>query len=326
MYTPENGMQKYQYANIFPAFLTLLLFSCSNHSPAPVVDISYPNSNKSKEVNSDQHNNNQQRNNAQISETYLVKPGDTLFSIAWRFSLDFKALAKANQLKAYRIYPGQELSLNVEDDEPVFSSELLLAAINEEILHKSHSKSPAIERSDVKKSGSKQAYSKSSQPQRKSASDRTSKKSSSKSSRLKSSHSNRSSKVAKAGTIKNWIWPVNGKIINHFSSKTNQSKGVDIVAKLGEPVRATAKGRVVYSGNGLRGYGQLVIIKHNDNYLSAYAHNNKLHVEEDEFVKAGQRIADLGSSGSDREKLHFEIRYKGKPVDPLNYLPKSGVL
>jgi len=126
--------------------------------------------------------------------------------------------------------------------------------------------------------------------------------------------------------VKRWIWPVNGKVIKHFSKKANKNKGLDIVAKKGTAVRATAQGKVVYSGSGLRGYGQLVIIKHNDSFLSAYAHNDKIHVAENEFVKAGQRIADLGSSDSNIDKLHFEIRYKGKPVDPLNYLPKSGYL
>jgi len=310
-------MQKRQYANIFPAFMALLLFSCSNHSPAPVVDISYPQERQSKVTAGSHH-----ISAPQISETYQVKLGDTLFSIAWRFSLDFKALAKINQLKAYRIYPGQELKLNIEDDEPVFSSGSLVAALNREILNKPYFKRP---KTDLQKSSqSKYKYSK---ERAKTVSRQNSaKKSSSKASRIKNHNSDQSRKTAKTSAIKHWIWPVNGKIINHFSAKSNQSKGVDIVAKLGDPVRAAAKGRVVYSGNGLRGYGQLIIIKHNDNYLSAYAHNNKLHVEEDEVVKAGQRIADLGSSGSDREKLHFEIRYKGKPVDPLNYLPKSGLL
>jgi len=296
-------MQKNQHASIFTVLMALTLFSCSNHSPAPVVDISYPVVNPSTtETPSDQ-----KQKVTQINETYQVKPGDTLFSIAWRFSLDFEQLAKVNQLKSYRIYPGQELSLNVEDEEPVFSSESLLAAINKEILHKNNTKQLKQRQIKVRRQS-------------------IVKTSPSKARRANKESNSDSRKTAKVSAIKHWIWPVNGKIINHFSAESNQSKGVDIVAKLGDPVRAAAKGRVVYSGSGLRGYGRLVIIKHDDNYLSAYAHNNKLHVEENEFVKAGQRIADLGSSGSDREKLHFEIRYKGKPVDPLNYLPKSGLL
>jgi len=319
MYSPEKNKYKKQCTKIVSVCLTLVLFSCSNHSPAPVVDLSYPK--KSVAIAS-----GQTANAPQHRETYQVKPGDTLFSIAWRFSLDFKELAKINQLRAYRIYPGQELKLNTQEDEQVFSSESLLAAIDKEILNKSSSRKKASRQSNSNKKNYKANRASQKSVNRKVSSSKASRKSSSKSGRVKNNRSAHSSKTAKASAIKSWIWPVNGKIINHFSAKSNQSKGVDIAAKLGEPVRATAKGRVVYSGNGLRGYGQLVIIKHNDNYLSAYAHNNKLHVEEDEFVKAGQRIADLGSSDSDREKLHFEIRYKGKPVDPLNYLPKSGVL
>ena len=319
MYSPEKAKFKKQCTNIVSACLTLVLFSCSNHSPAPIVDLSYPKKSVAAV-------NQQKTNEPQITETYQVKPGDTLFSIAWRYSLDFKELARINQLREYRIYPGQELKLNIQDDQLVFSSESLLAAIDKEILNKSSSRKNASSKSAPNKKNYKVNRASQKAVNRKVSSSKTSRKASSKSSRIKSNRSAHTSSAPKASAIKSWIWPVNGKIINHFSAKSNQSKGVDIAAKLGEPVRATAKGRVVYSGNGLRGYGQLVIIKHNDNYLSAYAHNNKLHVEEDEFVKAGQRIADLGSSGADREKLHFEIRYKGKPVDPLNYLPKSGVL
>jgi lipoprotein NlpD len=121
--------------------------------------------------------------------------------------------------------------------------------------------------------------------------------------------------------IKQWIWPVQGTVINKFESKGIGNRGLDIAGRRGEPVRAAASGRVVYSGEGLRGYGRLIIIKHNDDFLSAYAHNDKIFVKENELVKAGQKIASMGSSGAERTKLHFEIRLRGKPVDPLNYLP-----
>lgn len=301
-------MQKFKQNIILPLAVTMLLFACSHHAPAPVIDLSASGNSK----NADKYANRDNRNRKLIrleKQTHLVKPGDTLFSIAWRYSLDYKSLAKVNHLKAYRIYPGQQLKLTPENknNERVFSSESLLAAINKEILNKpvKASKQTKTERTANHKVTSK-------------------KKPKSRSSRV-ANHRKLNKKNAHS-SIKHWIWPVNGKIINHFSTRSNQNKGLDIAGKIGTPVRATAKGKVVYSGSGLRGYGRLVIIKHNDNYLSAYAHNKKIHVEENEFVKAGQRIADLGSSGSDREKLHFEIRYKGKPVDPLNYLPKSGLL
>ena len=115
------------------------------------------------------------------------------------------------------------------------------------------------------------------------------------------------------------IWPASGPVIAGFNESTN--KGVDIAGKSGDPVLAAADGKVVYAGTGLRGYGHLVILKHNNTYLTAYAHNQKLLVKEDQSVKKGQKIAEMGSSDADRVKLHFEVRRQGKPVDPARYLP-----
>ncbi len=117
-----------------------------------------------------------------------------------------------------------------------------------------------------------------------------------------------------------WNMPVNGKVISEFSESANR-KGIDFAGKLGQPVLASAAGKVVYSGNGLRGYGKLVIIKHNKTFLSAYAHNDQIVVREGQTVSRGQKIAEMGSSDSDQVKLHFEIRKFGKPVDPARYLP-----
>ncbi|HAB84770.1 MAG TPA: peptigoglycan-binding protein LysM, partial [Pseudomonas sp.] len=107
-----------------------------------------------------------------------------------------------------------------------------------------------------------------------------------------------------------------------FSSNGSLNKGIDIAGELGQPVLAASDGTVVYAGSGLRGYGELVIIKHSDTYVSAYGHNRRLLVREGQQVKAGQSIAEMGSTGTDRVKLHFEIRRQGKPVDPLQYLPR----
>ena len=117
----------------------------------------------------------------------------------------------------------------------------------------------------------------------------------------------------------NWIWPANGTILAGFDDVKN--KGIDIGGKAGEPVLAAADGRVVYVGAGLRGYGNLIILKHNNVYLTAYAHNQTLLVKEDQSVLKGQKIAEMGSSDADRVKLHFEVRRQGKPVDPTKYLP-----
>ena len=116
-----------------------------------------------------------------------------------------------------------------------------------------------------------------------------------------------------------WIWPGKGAVIGEFDEARN--KGVDIAGNAGDAVLAAADGKVVYAGAGLRGYGNLIILKHNNTYLTAYAHNQSLLVKEDQAVKKGQKIAEMGNSDSDRIKLHFEVRRQGKPVDPLKYLP-----
>ena len=119
-----------------------------------------------------------------------------------------------------------------------------------------------------------------------------------------------------------WQWPTSGNIIQGFSNTDGGNKGIDISGSRGQAVKAAASGRVVYAGNALRGYGNLIIIKHNDDFLSAYAHNDKILVTDQQEVKAGQEIAKMGSSGTNTVKLHFEIRYKGKSVDPVRYLPR----
>lgn len=117
-----------------------------------------------------------------------------------------------------------------------------------------------------------------------------------------------------------WIWPSAGKVVAPFSESAN--KGLDFAGKAGDPVIAAAEGKVVYAGSGLRGYGELVIIKHNATFLSAYAHNRKILVKEGQQVTRGQKIAEMGNSDADSVKLHFEIRKQGKPVDPAQYLPR----
>ena len=116
-----------------------------------------------------------------------------------------------------------------------------------------------------------------------------------------------------------WIWPAQGTLVAGFDEAKN--KGFDIAGKAGDAVIAAADGRVVYAGAGLRGYGNLIILKHNNTFLTAYAHNQALMIKEDQTVKKGQKIAEMGSSDADRVKLHFEIRRQGKPVDPAKYLP-----
>lgn len=138
---------------------------------------------------------------------------------------------------------------------------------------------------------------------------------------IKASTASTANNRAPATNIK-WQWPTKGNVIQGFSTAEGGNKGLDIGGSKGQDVYAAAAGKVVYAGNALQGYGNLIIIKHNEEFLSAYAHNDKITVKEQANVKAGQKIATLGSSGTNRNKLHFEIRYKGKSIDPALYLPK----
>lgn len=120
------------------------------------------------------------------------------------------------------------------------------------------------------------------------------------------------------GDMPNWSWPVKGKVLTTFTETT---KGIDIAGTRNKPVLAAAAGKVIYNEAGLRGYGRMIIIKHNEQWLTAYAHNEKILVQKDQEIKQGQKIAEMGSSDTDSVKLHFEIRKQGKPVDPMKYLP-----
>lgn len=218
-------------------------------------------------------------------KTHQVGPGETLYSIALRYDLDYKKLSKINDLdSSYRISPGQ--ILNLDTSRYVASSER--AAKSSRPVARSPSGQPRKATAGTKKQSV---------------------------TRLPAAA------VVRANSSVVWSWPVKGEVLETFQGEGGLNKGIDIRGKLGEPVLAAADGEVVYSGSGLRGYGKLVIVKHNDQFLSAYAHNRVLVVAEGDKVKSGQKIAEVGFSGTNTAKLHFEIRLDGKPVDPLGYLP-----
>jgi Membrane proteins related to metalloendopeptidases len=121
-----------------------------------------------------------------------------------------------------------------------------------------------------------------------------------------------------------WRWPTSGKVVLPYSTADGGNKGIDIAGSRGQPVYASGAGKVVYVGNQLRGYGNLIMIKHNDDYITAYAHNDKMMVNNGQSVKIGQQIATMGSSDADSVKLHFQIRYRATAIDPLRYLPPQG--
>ena len=225
-----------------------------------------------------------------------VQQGDSLYVIAWRFGLDYQKVAKWNGLgKPYKVRPGQRLRLRA----PGVSGTSQPAAAPARVAPVSVSAAKPV---------AKPAPKPAPKPVAKPATNPT------------------PAKVAKATQPAlpatapgKWNWPATGKVIGKFSHSKGQN-GIKIAGADRSAIRATAAGEVVYAGEGLRGYGKLIIIKHSSSYLSAYAHNRKILVAEGERIKSGQQIAQMGSSGAGRTMLHFEIRKNGKPVDPLKFL------
>ncbi|MBY5990555.1 peptidoglycan DD-metalloendopeptidase family protein [Ferrimonas balearica] len=289
----------------FGPLTLLLLGGCSFHSqdPAPVESLYTGQTYRERPKGSLQ------------GQSYRVQPGDTLYSIAWASDQDFRSLAERNNLSApYLIRPGQMLRLSGSDQRANNSSTAptprpapakpRAGAASTGQVAKTPTENQQIKPVDP---ASQPSYSGS-------ASSQTGNKPGALSTPRDTALPDR---VAK------WRWPVQGKIVRRFSATEQGNKGLDIAAAAGTPVRSAAEGRVVYAGSALRGYGKLIIIKHSDEYLSAYAHNRRILVEEKQRVSAGQQIAEVGNSDADRAMLHFEIRYKGKSVDPLHYLPRK---
>lgn len=232
----------------------------------------------------------------QSAATYQVKRGDTLFSIAFRHGMDYNQLARLNRItEPYTIYVGQVLVVSASGGKPT-------ATTNTVSTNKNHSNSTSsahqANSTKVVAPNNQKVY-------------------------VQNQRGVDPGKTVNStinGNVTQWLWPVKGPILAKFSSQEHGNKGLDIGGVTGTPIKAAAAGQVVYAGNALRGYGNLIIIKHNDDFLSAYAHNHRLLVNERDTVTAGQTIAEMGNSDADQTKLHFEIRYRGKSVDPLRYL------
>lgn len=218
-------------------------------------------------------------NIGETSDRYhVVQRGDTLYSIAWRYGLDYKDLAGINGISPpYTIYVDQKIKLAT-------------TGRNRPKAERPQTDGPPPATTVVKKPPPPPP-----------------------------------TKIETAsltnGQIE-WRWPVEGEVIEQYSLKGKINKGIDIRGKAGDPVKSAAEGVVVYAGSGLRGYGKLVIVKHSDRYLSAYAHNRAILVKEGDRVASGQVVARIGASGPGTEMLHFEIRRDGKPRNPLEYLPR----
>jgi lipoprotein NlpD len=263
-------------------FTVILLQGCSSrNAPAPVSSLN--------------SNVNDYRGVVNIyGNKYRVQKGDTLYSIAFSAGQDFRMLAKNNLIPSpYVIYPGQVIDLNTTKKNSVANNPS----------NKSKSTKNKIEQKSNKKLKKSLDQPKQREYVRKQANEIVS-----------------NAKPSSSGKVK-WFWPAKGKVTKRFSNKENGYKGLQITSRTGASVLAAAQGTVVYAGNALRGYGNLIILKHNDDYLSAYAHNSKLLVKEKQKVKAGQKIAEMGKSESSVTALRFEIRYRGQAVNPAKYLP-----
>ncbi|CDL87278.1 murein hydrolase activator NlpD [Xenorhabdus cabanillasii] len=236
--------------------------------------------------------------------TYTVKHGDTLFYIAWITGKDFRDISHINGIsEPYSLNVGQVLRIGN-------------ATSRNGVLIASNSTQSKIEQVDFQKGNAYPANTDRQNPRkmlpRVTVSD----------SDDDASKSSPATGLNASKAINNWKWPAEGKILEGFSDSRGGNKGIDIAGSRGQPVFAAASGKVVYTGNALRGYGNLIIIKHDDDYLSAYAHNDSMLVRDQQEVQAGQKIATMGSTGTSSVRLHFEIRYREKSVNPLRYLPQ----
>lgn len=257
--------------------------------------------------------------------TYTVKRGDTLFYIAWITGNDFRDLAQRNNVAApYGLNVGQTLQVGNASGTPITGGNAITQADASEqgIVSKTAQNSTAVVASKPTITYSETSGEQSANkmlPNNKPATPVTAPVTAPS---VSTTTEPTVSSTTTSSPISTWRWPTEGNVIDNFSATEGGNKGVDIAGSKGQAIIATADGRVVYAGNALRGYGNLIIIKHNDDYLSAYAHNDTMLVREQQEVKAGQKIATMGSTGTSSTRLHFEIRYKGKSVNPLRYLPQ----
>jgi len=234
----------------------------------------------------------------------MVQTGDTLYSIAFRAGMDYRELAKLNNISPpYRIFVGQSLQISNKKymsirGEQRNSSVQLPKSTSSTVKYPSQTQSKLTTANKAVARNNQTGYVR---------------KQTVKENATAAENTVSSSKVR-------WAWPVRGPILAGFSNAEHGNKGLDIGGKAGTPIKAAAAGEVVYAGNALRGYGNLVIIRHNDDFLSAYAHNRRLLVKERDTVASGQTIAEMGNTDATSVRLHFEIRFRGKSVDPKRYL------
>lgn len=280
-------------------FLLGLLPGCHHHKPpAPVEEHSY--SQVKRQLNED--------------GTYSVRAGDTLYAIAFSYGLDHREMAQWNGISApYVIYPGQALNLSPPARSVRKSADVQISTATTpgQVTTRPHTSAEPV------------ASAQKPVPPRKEPSKVTDKAStqSQVQTSAKQAPAPQETTAQSSADPSSWIWPTSGRVLHGFVAGDPARNGLDITGKEGQAIIATAGGTVVYSGNGLIGYGELIIIKHSERMLSAYAHNKSRLVQEGEQVSQGQKIAEMGRNDQNEELLHFEIRTRGKPVNPLGYLP-----
>lgn len=331
---------------IYLLLLAAVLTACESNPPAPVIERapSKP-SPPSKPPVSTPKSNDVKTGKDWRPDSYTVKKGDTLFSIGLEFGYDYKDIATANNIAPpYAIKIGQKLSFTglnskaTATEKPVTTEESVVlspiktdnagtpvtsenkasgtpstSAVIPVLSEPKATREPySIEAMNRKPAESKPAEQKPIESKPADAKPPAS-----------ADNANNESKVTPVVDDENvvWNWPTQGKVIAGFNDAS--SKGIDIGGTMGQAVNAAAAGKVIYTGADLRGYGKLVIIKHNKAYLSVYAHNSKILVKEGQSVTAGQKIAEMGNTDSNSVNLHFEIRHQGKSVDPVKYLPQN---
>jgi lipoprotein NlpD len=245
-------------------------------------------------------------------EFHTVRKGDTLYSIALDYGLEYRELAQWNGVtEASVISIGQQLRLSPPAGAPSAAAPLKSAPVVQARPLDGTPVSAGDGSTKTEPRAVRAPYSDQTYAQMAS---------------VKPELSPRIESATPPGAVDEervgWGWPASGKIIRAFSDSPNQ-RGISIAGKLGQPVHASASGRVIFSGTGIRGFGKLIVIKHNNTFLSVYAHNNELLVKEGQNVAKGQKIAEMGSTDTDQVRLHFEIRRLGKPVDPVKLLPPA---
>ncbi len=295
-----------------PLLCCVVALGCAEHPPAVIEDRSSTVEQTEPEVRRATQIAMSDRGELPTGPDYIVQPGDTLYAIAFRLGIDYRSLAALNQIEApYVILAGQSLvteaseSVAQSKSQDATSGASSAASVPADApIPPSKKVQPLVSPEPPPVSGtagqSKVVAQSTSKPQ------------------PKPKPKPKPAPLPNA-PVDRWGWPVKGRIARAYAEDVH--KGIDLIGSRGDPVRASAAGVVVYAGTGVTGYGALIIVKHNDTYLSAYGHNDALLAAEGEPVSAGTLIARMGSSGTDSVKLHFEIRRNGRPINPATLLP-----